>query len=49
MPKANKKLKTKPTSSQPFCRVDKQTTVDPKLADNSFEAKVISNYNDIID
>ena len=45
IPKANKKPKTTPTSTQPFCCVDKQTVVDPKLADNSFEAKVISNYN----
>ena len=41
LPKADKKSKAKLSSNQPFSRVNKQTTVDPKLADNSFEAKVI--------
>lgn len=43
VPKANKKSKGKATINQPFCRVNKQTSVNPKLADNSFEAKVTCN------
>jgi len=35
-----KKSKASTTPNQPFRRVDLDTSVNPKLADNSFEAKV---------